>query len=83
MWGHVVQVPVGSRVKLLVQDFQESERQQHQQLQHAVAQLGPIAAADHHQIGLLGYSCATLPGDDGAQLVQDVLGEKVRRVCYT
>lgn len=65
------QVPLGSRVQLLVQDFDQCVQQEKQQLSQIVSRLPPAAAADPSQFGVLGYSCVALPHDD-AQLVQDI-----------
>jgi hypothetical protein len=65
------QVPLGSRVQLLVQDFDRCQRQQREVLRSLVAGLQPCAARDPAQYGLLGYSCAQLPHDD-SQLVEEI-----------
>lgn len=67
----VLQVPLGSRVQLLVQDFDRCQRQQREALRSLVADLQPCAARDPSQYGLLGYSCAQLPHDD-SQLVEEI-----------
>lgn len=65
------EVPLGSRVQLLVQDFDRCQQQQRQELRALVSSLPPAASRDPSQFGLLSYGCVALPHDD-AQLVEDI-----------
>lgn len=64
-------VPLGSRVQLLVQDFDRCQQQQRHELRQLVSSLPPAASRDPSQFGLLSYGCVALPHDD-AQLVEDI-----------
>lgn len=66
-----VQVPIGSRVQLLTQDFDRCQREQREALRSIVTHLGPAANHDPAQFGLLGYSCAQLQQDE-AQMVEEI-----------
>lgn len=67
----VLQVPIGSRVQLLMHDYDNCQRQQREELRNLVTQLGPAASSDPSQYGLLGYSCAEVPLDE-SQLVEEI-----------
>jgi hypothetical protein len=65
------QVPIGSRVQLLTLDVDGCAREHRETLRSIVSQLGPAAAHDPSQFGLLGYSCNRLQHDD-SQLVEEI-----------
>lgn len=67
----VAQVPIGSRVQLLMHDYDSCQRQQREELRALVSQLGPAAHSQPQQYGLLGYSCAEVPLDE-SQLVEEI-----------